>query len=199
MYQSKLKDTQDLFNAGMRYNNYISVSGGKDSLVMLHIATRFYKNFKAVMIHNEFEDDEVINLTKKIYPATKILRPKPTFKELILEYGLPRLNYRWCCYHMREKWSYKLNIPVVFLGIRAEESKGRTGRGTVWKFRNRMYIAPLYSWTEGDIWQYSADQKITQWSGYHKGETRFSCTLCPFRYANIKRLKDRKKKLLEQA
>lgn len=199
MYQSKIETTLKIFRSGMRFDNYVSVSGGKDSLVMLHIASKHFTNFKAIMIHNEFEDDEVIGLSKRIYNDLEIVKPTPTFAELIIEYGKPRLNYRWCCYHMRKKWSYEFGIPVIFLGIRGQESKGREGRGEAWKFRNRVFIAPLFYWTESDIWQYSADNKITQWSGYHRGEKRFSCTNCPYRISFLKRAKQKEKKRLQQA
>jgi len=179
--KSKIREAEKLLTCLWDHKYYVSVSGGKDSLTMLHLSMMLNQNTVAYMFHNEFEDDEVISLAREICPDINIIYPKPSFSELIKKYGKPFFNYRWCCYHMREKFVYILPHQVIALGNRAEENVHREKRGRITRYRNKVFIMPLYSWTEKDVWTYSDIFKIKQWSGYQRGESRFGCLICPFR------------------
>ena len=57
---------------------YISFSGGKDSLVMLHLikSMDIHDRIPVVFVDNGLEYPEIKAFVKKVYPNVKILRPK---------------------------------------------------------------------------------------------------------------------------
>ena len=70
---------------------YISFSGGKDSLVMLHLikSMDIHDRIPVVFVDNGLEYPEIKAFVKKVYPNVKILRPKLSFKQVIEKYGYP--------------------------------------------------------------------------------------------------------------
>ena len=73
---------------------YISFSGGKDSLVMLHLIKQLDVNDRipVVFVDTGLEYPEIKQFVKKIYPNVTILRPKKSFKQVIEEYGYPVIS-----------------------------------------------------------------------------------------------------------
>lgn len=73
---------------------YISFSGGKDSLVMLHLIKQLDINDRipVVFVDTGLEYPEIKQFVKKIYPNVTILRPKKSFKQVIEEYGYPVIS-----------------------------------------------------------------------------------------------------------
>ena len=67
---------------------YISVSGGKDSTVLLHIARQIYPDIKTVFVDTGLEYPEIRQFVKT-FENVEIVRPKKTFKQVISEYGYP--------------------------------------------------------------------------------------------------------------
>ena len=73
---------------------YISFSGGKDSLVMLHLIKQLEikDRIPVVFVDTGLEYPEIKQFVKKIYPNVTILRPKKSFKQVIEEYGYPVIS-----------------------------------------------------------------------------------------------------------
>ncbi len=71
-------------------NVYVSISGGKDSKVLLHIARRLYPNIIAVFVNTGLEFDSV--RIQGIKSADVVLRPKMSFVEVIKERGYPIIS-----------------------------------------------------------------------------------------------------------
>ncbi len=73
---------------------YISFSGGKDSLVMLHLIKQLdiKDRIPVVFVDTGLEYPEIKQFVKKIYPNVTILRPKKSFKQVIEEYGYPVIS-----------------------------------------------------------------------------------------------------------
>jgi 3'-phosphoadenosine 5'-phosphosulfate sulfotransferase (PAPS reductase)/FAD synthetase len=67
---------------------YISVSGGKDSVVLLDIARRLYPDALAVFCDTHLEYPELRRFVKTI-PNVEWLYPKKTFEEIITTHGYP--------------------------------------------------------------------------------------------------------------
>lgn len=73
---------------------YISFSGGKDSLVMLHLIKQLDINDRipVVYVDTGLEYPEIKKFVKKTYPNAIILRPRKSFKQVIEEYGYPVIS-----------------------------------------------------------------------------------------------------------
>ena len=67
---------------------YVSFSGGKDSTVLLHLVRQLYPNIKAVFSDTGLEFPEIREFVKTIDNVDWI-KPKKTFKQIILEKGYP--------------------------------------------------------------------------------------------------------------
>ena len=81
----RIKDFYEFFNGKV----YVSFSGGKDSLVLLHLVRREYPNVKGVCIGTE--PPENIKFVKKT-PNCIILYPKIPMYKICKEYGYPILS-----------------------------------------------------------------------------------------------------------
>jgi 3'-phosphoadenosine 5'-phosphosulfate sulfotransferase (PAPS reductase)/FAD synthetase len=67
---------------------YISFSGGKDSLVLLHIVRRCFPWVEAVFVDTGLEFPEIREFVKTI-SNVKWIKPKMNFKKVIEKYGYP--------------------------------------------------------------------------------------------------------------
>jgi 3'-phosphoadenosine 5'-phosphosulfate sulfotransferase (PAPS reductase)/FAD synthetase len=68
----------------------ISFSGGKDSTVLLHIARQLYPDIPAIFCGTGLEYPEIREHVKT-FDNVEWIKPKKTFKQVVLEYG-----YLWC-------------------------------------------------------------------------------------------------------
>lgn len=72
--------------------SFISLSGGKDSTVLLDLARRFVdKDMKAVFCNTGNEYPEIVRFVRRIENVT-IIRPKLTVREVIAKYGFPMIS-----------------------------------------------------------------------------------------------------------
>lgn len=85
--KSKLR-IREFVDALGEENVYISFSGGKDSLVLLHMIRSEYPNIEAVYVDTGLEYPEIKEFVKTFENVT-ILRPKKTFKQVLEQYGYP--------------------------------------------------------------------------------------------------------------
>ena len=75
----------------LRPSYWASVSGGKDSTVLLHIAREIYPDIEAVFVDTGLEYPEIRQFVKTFENVT-ILRPKMRFDEVIKKYGYPMIS-----------------------------------------------------------------------------------------------------------
>lgn len=101
---------------------YISFSGGKDSLVMLHLIKQLDINDRipVVFVDTGLEYPEIKQFVKKIYPNVTILRPKKSFKQVIEEYGYPVIS--------KEQAQYIEDIRTGTEKIRLRRLEGVNGQ-----------------------------------------------------------------------
>lgn len=72
-------------------NVYVSISGGKDSTVLLDICRKMYPEMKAAYVDTGLEYPELREFVKT-FDNVDILKPKMNFKEVICKYGYPMIS-----------------------------------------------------------------------------------------------------------
>jgi len=137
-------------------NSIISVSGGKDSMVMLHIIynrvskniTVFHWDHGPYLMPREVESEILEN----------IHRTAPRARIVVKTYAHGfREEARW----EYEKW-YRAFFSTLtslrarhhLLGIRADESSRRGVKGRVVRKRRWVEAYPIYNFTWRDVWAY---------------------------------------------
>ena len=160
---------------------YLAFSGGKDSIVLYHLAYRAKVRFNAVYNYTTVDPPELVSFIKLNYPEVEISRPSMTMFQLIVKHGMPPTRkVRYCCEELKERGGMG---RVVLTGIRAKESNSRRKRGMVescYKHPGKTYLHPIIDWTETDVWQYIRERKIKYCSLYDEGYKRLGCIMCPY-------------------
>ena len=74
---------------------YVSISGGKDSDVLLDIARNIYPDIKAMFVDTPTQYPELRQHIKK-YENVDIVKPKLNFMEVCEKYGFPIISKEVC-------------------------------------------------------------------------------------------------------
>lgn len=132
----KIEKTKARIREWVRYygedNVYISFSGGKDSSVLLHVARQLYPNIKAVFCDTGLEYPEIKKHVRTI-DNVEIIRPKYTFKEVIIKYGYPVVS--------KEVSKYVHDITDGSEHMRNMRLYGQHGDPTRWRLpRKWLYL-----------------------------------------------------------
>jgi phosphoadenosine phosphosulfate reductase len=173
---------------------YVLFSGGKDSLVSLHMCKRAAidagSELKAVYVDTTASIPDnmkyVRSTCKKLKIDLEVLRPNPGYFSLVEKWGFPTIRRRWCCYHlkikpMKDYFLSQSESRVVVDGIRADESPKR-GQFPKVGF-HRHFKCPCYhiifNWTKKDTMQYISRHRLRLNPLYSKGFFRASECWCP--------------------
>ena len=188
-------------------NSAVSISGGKDSLVVLDLSIRAgIKNF--IFGNTTLTYPGTLEYIDKLeyYYGINVDRstPERPFLDLVKDIGYPSRRLRWCCevYKFGPLTHYVLENKIKYLitGIRAEESVKRKKYEKISKnpLIPAVQINPILEWTEVDIWNYIKHYELPYHPLYDIGYTRLGCWLCPFQNkGDFKRLKDKFPNLYE--
>jgi len=138
----------------------VSVSGGKDSMVLLHIvATRvkpdvlvFHWDHGPYLIPREIEQKILENI-HKVAPNAKICIK--TYRAGFSE----RARTDWKTWYSAffgtlDSLTKQFDVKYHLLGIRADESCRRKVRGRVVERKGWIEVYPLYFFTWKDVWAY---------------------------------------------
>lgn len=180
---------------------YLAFSGGKDSLVLYHLAKLARVKFKAHMNLTSIDPPDVIRFVRKSYPDVELIKPKMSIYDMALKnHILPTRRFRWCCAKFKEMSGAG---KVTLIGIRKAESVRRSKRHEVEtgdrKFsgnfdqfsehretmitcvggKDKVLISPIFNWTERDVWDFIRQYEIPYCKLYDEGYKRIGCILCP--------------------
>lgn len=176
---------------------WASVSGGKDSLFMLHLILNNLDKYKLDgVIHAELEIDfpfikDVIDEMERrcnIYniPFLRI-KPRQSWKDLYNMYGFPTRKARWCnskykldAFKQLEEYMKSKGIFVVhYIGYCVDEYSRYEKR----KKPNEIYPLVDFNIKEETILEWAKDQPI--FNDYYKYNKRCGCMKCPLQSMNI--------------
>ena len=178
------------------YNNssfVLLTSMGKDSQLVKYLIDKIGLKYIGLFNNTSLDCADTYRMVKKD-KLTNIVSPNIGFyKWVIAENNIPSRINRTCCSIFKEgrtvDWlidnKYKDKDLLMFLGMRNEESNGRSKYGDIWK--NNKWdekwngILPIRKWKELDVWLYTLHINIEINPKYKKGYARVGCAIaCPF-------------------
>lgn len=178
----------------------VSFSGGKDSAVTSDLVTRALSDPYIVHVFGDttLEFPSTIEYAKRFredHPLAifKVARNnEQDFIEVAKEIGPPARMMRWCCSMFKTgpisrafKSLYADRPILTFYGIRKGESIARSKYNRVEdnadavKIRRQKVAAPIFEWTDADVWLYILSEKIDFNDAYRLGYERVGCWCCP--------------------
>ncbi len=182
-------------------NPVVWASGGKDSLVLLHLMRPYATELR--VLHVQMEDgfpDVTPNLVKQAeawgYPAPLVLEPGIAMDDFIDAYGQPQDAFS--CRLRRISvpllvMTQRLESNRVFTGTKANETPGLPETEMVMKAEGLwgfVRINPLHHWSHQDVYDYVDTYAITLPETYrhlrpmHPQEGWSDCLSCPVKWAH---------------
>ena len=151
-------------------NSIISVSGGKDSMVMLHIIynrvskniTVFHWDHGPYLMPRDVEA-EILRNIRSVAPDSRLIVEA-------YQYGF-REEARWrytIWYKAFFKTLRKIGAEHHLLGIRADESSRRRAKGRTVSRKMWIEVYPIYNFTWRDVWSYVFKHQVPIPSVYFK-------------------------------
>jgi phosphoadenosine phosphosulfate reductase len=160
---------------------YLGFSGGKDSVVIKHLAERARVKYQAYYNVSPIDSKLIHNFIKLNYPEVIWEYNAKDFWNLeFMANGYPTRISRWCCRIIKECGG---EGRVKVLGMRKDESNTRSEYDNFMirnSKNNTSWLLPILNWSDADVWQYISEHNITFSALYRHGFKRIGCILCPF-------------------
>lgn len=181
-----------------KYPNHqiiLTTSMGKDSKLTEHILRKVTTNYRTIFNNTTLDCADVYKEVKA-RKDIEIVTPKMSdgtnrsFYKMIRKHGTPSRFSRWCCSYFKEgginQYLKEENNILLFLGMRNDESSGRSEYEFEWKneqWVNKTWTSclPIRKWTELELWLYTIYNNIPINPKYTKGYQRVGCNIsCPY-------------------
>jgi len=186
-------------NTAIRMERPVSVaySGGKDSLAVLLLALKAFRNsensvkFDVLFNDTGLEFDETlenVDIIDKVYNLEMLKTESGEFWEKVSEYGPPGRDNRWCSEickvgplgRLIDK-RYETGC-LTFVGLRKYESFSRSKKPRIWDsptIKKQMLSAPILNWSAMHVWIYIFKNKAPYNVLYGQCFDRVGCFMCP--------------------
>ena len=173
-FQGRVAETLNSFTEVAKSNGIESIyalfSGGRDSLVALHlsklVSERLKIGLKALHVDTTISTPGNLEYVQETCSSLQIelivLKPRCDFFCLVGRWGFPTATRRWCCYHLKieplKKFFEKIDTSraLVVDGIRADESWRRRSFPKLGyrKHFNCLNYHPIFEWTREEVLRY---------------------------------------------
>ena len=186
---SILKYAKKVFNK----NIVVAFSGGKDSLVALHLALQVLGPEVPVLFNDttiEFPETTqyIRSLAKEWGLNLVITKPRKPFFLAVKEKGWATHENRWCCRPYKEEPAFKFisenNVAAEVTGVKRTESIYRRSLTPIREPKRKenppiIRINPIYDWNDWEVWRYIRINNLPYNPLYDKGYRRIGCWCCP--------------------
>jgi len=144
---------------------YVMFSGGRDSLVALHLTHSIYpEKTKALFINTGIATpgllDYVKGVTKELGIELTIIEPKYNYFELVNKKGFPTLTKRWCKHYLKleplQDFIKDKKDIILVTGVRKDESWMKSHAKKLYYNEKigALSYAIIYDFTEQDVEEY---------------------------------------------
>ncbi len=189
-------------------NVALAFSGGKDSLVALHLALHSMSRKLPVLFSStSVEFPETIQYVQSLADEWNlnlhVAKPSISFFSSVKERGWASHEDRWCCRPYKEEPAYEFiterKIPAEITGTTRTESIYRRSLTPI-KLPTKepflIRINPIYDWNEWEVWKYIRLKKLPYNPLYDRGYRRIGCWCCPINgWTHYRRLRKTHPKL----
>lgn len=176
-------------------NVYVGFSGGKDSLVALHLTKTVLKDKVKILYirlpgNTAPENVEYVRSIADYWGLDLIeIHVKKNFWNVFREKGFPhKMPSRWCLQIFKNepiKAFFSRNRPRLLVsGVKKSDSRIRSifvkpiQYNKYWQVLN---IAPLWNWSKETVWQYIRKHKLPLCELYKYIHDSGNCVFCPFK------------------
>ncbi|MEM1545288.1 MAG: phosphoadenosine phosphosulfate reductase family protein [Candidatus Methanomethylicia archaeon] len=170
----------------------VSYSGGKDSLVSLHLTVSTVGGVQVLFNDTGIELPETVSNVYRVTDSMGlnlvVASAGDAFWRSFSVFGPPGRDYRWCCKicklipAARTALKHWPNEALNILGQRSFESIERSKNPPVWRNEwvpNLICTSPIYRWSSLAVWLYIHFKRLDVNKLYFKGFDRIGCFLCP--------------------
>ena len=187
-------------------NPAVSFSGGKNSLVVLHLLLQYKPDIPVIFTNTTNEFADTVKYVRRLAREWNLnlyeLRPRWNFWKVVKLFGFPpESRYRYgephCCYILKIEPILKIyrekRFDANFTGLTAYESRTRMVnfllKGCVIRTRyiggrhrlpfEILSVKPIYFWNHADVLRYIEENDLPVNPVYRKyGLERCGCRLC---------------------
>ncbi len=168
---------------------YVMFSGGRDSLVTLHLISEVLgkANVKALFIDTGISTPGLIEYVrdtcKRLNIELTVVKPRYDFFKLVKAKGFPIIKRRWCKEYLKirplKEWISRKDVKDVVLvtGIRRDESWMKSRAFKLYyhpKFKTTTY-APIFEWSKSDVINYLGEYGLEECPLYKTYGKAYDC------------------------
>ncbi len=153
---------------------YLAFSGGKDSIVIEHLADMAGVKYQTHFSMTTVDPPELLHFIER-YNGVHWHRPEKTMFQLIIKKGPPTRLNRFCCAYLKETGGIG---RLVVTGVRWQESVKRKARRMVelcYKDNGKSFLHPIIDWTEEDVWEFIRFYELSYCSLYDEHNNPNEC------------------------
>jgi phosphoadenosine phosphosulfate reductase len=193
-YDYRVRQAREITNMANRIflgNLAVAFSGGKDSLVVLHMVLNVNPNITVIFNNTTVNFPESIKYVRELQKEwgfkLHITRHNPPFLKAVKERGWASHEDRWCCRPYKDRPAFRFleenKIDAEITGTTRTES---IYRRSLTPFRlpkkNHLQIIrvnPIYDWNQWEVWRYIKENELPYNPLYDMKYRRIGCWCCP--------------------